>query len=339
MSAISRWLRGARALGHAAAPKAAPPPLNPSTWAVAADLIALQPHASGIGLRLAEPARASRAGDHASRFRGRGMDYRESRGYVAGDDVRSMDWRVTARTGSPHVKVYEEARERPVVLFLDLNPCMFFGSRRQLKSVAAARAASLLAWAAVDGGDRVGAVLSNGDRCEIQPRGGRHGALNVIRQLVRHTDPRAGIDAAADAGALNAALHRLCRVSRPGSLTVLIGDFSGLDEHSDQLLGRLRRHGDVVAVQIVDPLEQEAPPPALYGIETDGRRGQLDTRAARSRVAYREHFAARRNAVAEVLRRHAIALVRISTTDDIANALRTHFPAGPIRSTMRRLAA
>jgi uncharacterized protein (DUF58 family) len=322
-----------------AAPPAPESPLNAGTWASARDLIALQPYAGAIGLKPTGAARARRAGEHISRFRGRGMDYRESRGYVAGDDVRSMDWRVTARSGVAHVKTYEEERERPVVLFLDLNPGMFFGTRRQLKSVAAARAAALFAWAAIDGGDRVGAVLSNGERCELQPRSGRLGALELIRQVVKHTDPRSGMEARADAGALNAALHRLCRVSRPGSLTILLGDFYGLDEHSDKLLLRLRRQGDVVAVQIVDPLEESAPPAALYDVETDGRRGILDTRNAAARLGYQEHFCLHHRAVATIMRRHAIPLVRLSTETDVTAALRDHFPAGAVSTSTSRFAA
>ncbi|MEO6272164.1 MAG: DUF58 domain-containing protein [Rhodoferax sp.] len=328
---MGQWFRAS------AAPAVTAPPalLNAGTWASSQDLIGLQPYAGAIGLQPTGAARARRAGEHASRFRGRGMDYRESRGYVAGDDVRSMDWRVTARSGIAHVKVYEEERERPVVLFLDLNPGMFFGSRRQLKSVVAARAAALFAWAAVGGGDRMGAVLSNGERCELQPRGGRHGALEVIRQVVKHTDPRIGIAAQADAGALNAALHRLCRVSRPGSLTILLGDFYGLDAQSDKLLLRLRRHGDVAAVQIVDPLEQQAPPAALYGVESRGQRTVLDTRSAAAQRAYTDYFGRHHEAVAAMMRRHGIPLVWLSTENDVATALRAHFPAGSFRPLAR----
>ncbi len=169
--------------------------LNAATHVTVADLIGLQRYAGKIDLMHARSARARLAGNHLSRFRGRGMDYQESRAYQAGDDVRSMDWRVTARTGKPHVKVYQEERERPVVLFLDLNPGMFFGSRGMLKSVAAARAAALIAWAAAAHGDRIGALLFNGGYCDLQPRGGKHGVLRLIRQVVEHTDPRTGVNA------------------------------------------------------------------------------------------------------------------------------------------------
>ncbi len=159
--------------------------LNAATRVTVEDLIELQRHAGKIDLTHARSARARLAGNHLSRFRGRGMDYQESRAYQAGDDARSMDWRVTARTGKPHVKLYQEERERPVVLFLDLNPGMFFGSRGMLKSVVAARAAALIAWAAAAHGDRIGGLLFNGGYCDLQPRGGKHGVLRLIRQIGR----------------------------------------------------------------------------------------------------------------------------------------------------------
>ena len=134
-------------------------------------------------------ARSAITGVHASRFRGRGMDYQESRVYQSGDDIRSMDWRVTARTGRAHVKLYQEERERPVVVMVDLGPGMFFATRGAFKSVIAARAAALIGWAAIQNGDRIGALLFNGGHHEIRPQGGQRGVLRLIRELVTATDP------------------------------------------------------------------------------------------------------------------------------------------------------
>ena len=104
-------------------------------------------------------ARALRAGSNVSRLRGRGMDFAEVRNYQAGDEIRHMEWRVTARTGKPHVKLYEEERERPVIILTDFNPSMYFGTRLAFKSVIAARLAAILAWTVVKQGDRVGGFL------------------------------------------------------------------------------------------------------------------------------------------------------------------------------------
>lgn len=300
--------------------------LNPATWAGADDLIALRGRGEGIDLQRRSPARATRAGAHLSRFRGRGMDYQESRGYQPGDDVRRMDWRVTARTGQPHVKLYQEERERPVLLFLDLHPGMVFATRGVLKSVAAAQVAALLGWATAAGGDRVGALLASASgHVELPPRGGSHGVLQLVRQLVAHGDPRVGINAGANAGDLNASLLRLRRVARPGSLIVLISDFQGLDAASTPLLARLRQHNDVLAIHIVDPIERTPPPSGRYGIASGGRETVLDTRSAAARKAYQAHFAHLAAQVDETMRREAIPVLRLSTDDDIAATLRRHF--------------
>jgi uncharacterized protein (DUF58 family) len=301
--------------------------LNSATWASAQDLIDLQRHAGKIGLTHAGPARARLAGDHLSRFRGRGMDYQESRGYQAGDDIRSMDWRVTARTGNPHVKVYQEERERPVVVFVDLNPGMFFGTQGMLKSVLAARAAALIAWAALARGDRVGAMLFNGEHSDLPPRGGKHGVLRLIRQLVARSDPRAGIEASLHPGSLNVALGRLRRVARPGSLVVLISDFYGIDEESARHLAWLRRHNDVVALQVVDAIEEAPPPSGRYGVATAAGRAILDTASSAARRAYSDYFVRHHEQVRAAMRRHAIPLLRLSTAVDLVAALRWHFAA------------
>ena len=313
--------------------------LNTATHVTVSDLIELQRHASKIDLMHARSARARLAGHHLSRFRGRGMDYLESRAYQTGDDVRSMDWRVTARTGKPHVKVYQEERERPVVLFLDLNPGMFFGSRGMLKSVVAARAAALIAWAAAAHGDRVGALLFNGGYCDLQPRGGKHGVLRLIRQVVEHIDPRTGLDAQPGAGGLNAALSRLRRVSLPGSLIILLGDYYGIDDDSAKRLLHLRRHSDVAAIQIVDPLEEAPPAPARYGVEAGGALGVLDVRSTATRRAYEDHFRRHHQTVAEIMRACAVPLLRLSTGDDVVAALRRHFAADIARVSAERIAA
>jgi uncharacterized protein (DUF58 family) len=313
--------------------------LNTATHVTAVDLIELQRHAGKISLRHARSARSRFAGDHLSRFRGRGMDYQESRAYQAGDDVRSMDWRVTARTGKPHIKLYKEERERPVVLFLDLNPGMFFGSRGMLKSVVAARAAALIAWIAVAHGDRVGALLFNGGSCALQPRGGTHGVLRLIRQMVEHTDPRTGVNAQTYSGGLNAALSRLRRVARPGSLIVLLGDYYGLDDDSGKRLLYLRQHSDVAAIQIVDPLEETSPAPARYGVEAAGVPGILDVRSGAARQAYEDYFRRHHQSVAAIMRACAIPLLRLSTSDDVAGALRRHFAADVVRPRNERLVA
>ncbi|MDQ6629934.1 MAG: DUF58 domain-containing protein, partial [Pseudomonadota bacterium] len=243
-----------------------------------------------------------------------------------------------ARTGNPHVKVYQEERERPVVVFVDLNPGMFFGTQGVLKSVLAARAAALIAWAAVARGDRVGAMLFNGEHSDLQPRGGKLGVLRLIRQLVAHTDPRAGIEAPGHETGLSAALGRLRRVARPGSLVVLISDFYGIDDETARHLSWLRRHNDVVALQIVDAIEEAPPPSGRYGVVAAGRRGILDTGSSAARRAYSDYFGRHHEQVRAAMRRHAIPLLRLSTGGDLVAALRWHFAAAEPTSVGRAAA-
>ena len=265
------------------------------------------------------------SGAHVSRFRGRGMDYLESRGYQPGDDIRSMDWRVTARSGRAHIKVYQEERERPIVVMLDLGPGMFFATRGAFKSVIAARAAALIGWTAVHNGDRIGALLFNGGHHELRPLGGSRGVLRLIRTLVEMTDPARAPGGRSDSDSgqhLNDALMRLRRVARPGSLVFLLSDFYGCDTDTRRHLQYLRKHNDVIALQIVDTLEMAPPPAGHYAISDGHNNGLLDTRSTARRQAYLDYFAAHHRAVRELMQQCAVPLQQLATTDSVAHSLR-----------------
>ena len=300
------------------------------------ELIRLRLRARNFPLDRRRPVRSVIAGTHTSRFRGRGMDYQESRNYQPGDDIRSMDWRVTARSGLAHVKLYREERERPVVLMIDLGPGMFFATRGAFKSVIAARAAALLGWAAVANGDRVGALLFNGRHRELRPLGGQRGVLRLIRELVAVTDPVQGTSAPANANHLNEALLRLRRVVRPGSLIFMLSDFYAIDADTRRHLQRLRLHNDVVACRIVDALEGEPPPPGRYAMTDGVHNGVFDTRTAARRRAYGRYFAEHHRRLHKLLQDCAIPLLRLATTDDVEQCLRDALASGstvtPLRS-------
>jgi uncharacterized protein (DUF58 family) len=296
--------------------------IHPSTD----ELIQLRLLARDLPLRARarQSARSVLAGGHRSNFRGRGMDYLESRAYQSGDDIRNMDWRVTARSGRAHVKVYHEERERPVVVMADFGPGMFFATHGAFKSIIAARAAALIAWAAVDDGDRIGALLYNGKHRELRPAGGQRGALRLIRALVAAADPAGRPEQTTQPhNALNAALLRLRRVARPGSLVFIVSDFYNTDGDSRQHLQHLRRHNDVVACQILDRLELQPPVAGQYPVQHGEQQGILDTRSANRRQAWVEHFAARRRAVDALMQQCAVPLLRLTTGDDVAQSLRS----------------
>lgn len=289
------------------------------------ELVRYRLQARELRLSSRQPARSTITGGHASRFRGRGMDYLESRDYQPGDDIRSMDWRVTARTNRAHVKLYQEERERPVVVMVDLGPGMFFATRGAFKSVIAARAAALIGWAAIQHGDRIGALFFNGVHHELRPLGGQRGVMRLIRQLVVATDPAAalaspGIDA--HNNKLNEALLRLGRVARPGSLVYILSDFYAMNADTRRHLQRLRQHNDVVACQIVDAVELAAPPPGRYAVTNGAATGLLDTSSRKRRQAYDDYFSGHHQAVSDLMRQCAVPLRRITTTDDVVQALR-----------------
>lgn len=296
------------------------------------ELIRLRSAARGLRLNRRRRAATGPPGPQHSRLRGRGVDYLETRGYQPGDDIRHMDWRVTARTGEPHTKIYQQERERPVVLVVDANPSMFFGSRGAFKSVTAARAAALLGWAAVDAGDRIGGFFYGAARPgsdlprhrELEPAGGPRGALRLIRELASWGQPPPADAASGEPGRLTTALRRLHRVARPGSLVVIISDFYTLadDEAAGRPLARLRQHNDILALQVSDALEYEPPPPGSYPV-SDGRQlRQLEIGSAQAAAAYRAHFAAHHRRIRQCLRGRDIPLLSLRGDADAVAALR-----------------
>ena len=205
------------------------------------------------------------AGGERSPFKGRGIDFEEVRRYQPGDDVRHMDWRVTARSGEPHLKIFREERERPVFFVVDYTGSMLFGTKVAFKSVVAAKAASLLAWASHLRGDRIGGVVfSNQGHGERRPRGGKSGVLQVLDLLSRHHQQARQSDSPLNddgRSAFVSALARVARTARPGSLIFLLSDFRNLDTQAVPYLTRLGGHHDVVSMLVYDPLEQDPPSP------------------------------------------------------------------------------
>lgn len=196
-----------------------------------------------------------------SKTRGRGMEFDEVRHYQAGDDVRAIDWRVTARTGQAHTKLFREERERPVVTLVDFSASMQFGSQLLLKSVQACHLAAALAWQASQRGDRVGALLGHAERhLEIRPQARQHGVLRIIHGLVEMQNQALSHTHDAASNVLEQLLQRTRQVAKPGTIVHIISDWSELSEASETLLQVLQRHCTVNLLQCTDPLEHALPP-------------------------------------------------------------------------------
>ncbi|MDH3687858.1 MAG: DUF58 domain-containing protein [Gammaproteobacteria bacterium] len=289
-------------------------------------LVNLRLAASRLDLSSTRTPRTASTGGYFSRFRGRGMEFEESRTYLAGDDIRTMDWKVTARTGQPHTKVFREERERPVLMVVDFRSTMFFGTRVSFKSVTAAGATALLSWVAADRGDRVGAlVFSDHQHDELRPAGGRTGVLRLLRVLVEKSKPPARVEyhsgsTKRDTG-LDHALHRARRVARPGSLIFVLSDFYRLGTIAQHHLMRLGVHNDVVLCWITDPLESNPPPPGRYPVSDGVRRIVLETQALALIDAYRKRFESQSLLVQSLAGSHGITLITLSTAEDIVTGL------------------
>jgi uncharacterized protein (DUF58 family) len=220
------------------------------------DLIRIKADASGFSLLPRQPITSLLAGRHASRLRGRGLAFEELRHYVQGDDVRTIDWKATARLRSPHVRVYNEERDRPVLLVVDQRRPMFFGSYRAMKSVTAAEIAALGAWRALAAGDRVGGIVFNEDEIiDQRPHGSQTRVLRLLHEVARLNQALAE-QPGTTAGqvTLNQALEAALRCAVNDHLVVLISDLDGADDETKRLATLLAAHNDVLVIAVYDPL-------------------------------------------------------------------------------------
>lgn len=285
-------------------------------------------------IRLAGPARAIalnvlrvnslQTGAYVSRFRGRGMEFDESRPYQPGDDPRSIDWRVTARSTTAYTKLFREERERPVLVAVDLRSNMHFATQGCFKSVNASRAAALLSWAAHHRGDRLGGIIF-GDTThrELKPRLGRRAALQFVHELVEHPDWVRSDTELANGNALTQAMSALRRVARPGSLVVVISDFVGFTRAAQSYLSSVARHNEVLAVFLNDPLERQLPPPGRYRLVSPNDELAIDTYAAPARRDYEHAFEERMEELEKFCHRYGVHLMPMSTDDDPVSTLQT----------------
>lgn len=298
-------------------------------------LCALQAGARSLDLRGWREHLAQPGNGQPARTRGRGVDYVESRVYRPGDDIRSMDWRVTARSGRPHTKLYQEDNAQRICLLVDVCPSLFFGTRRVFKSVVAAEAVALLCWAAVQQGAKVSALLSNGARrIEIRDRAGRQGALALLQALVSLSN--AGSAGPQEVQPLSVLLRRVRPLLQPGTVLPVISDFTSLDADGERELARLAAHNILLLVQVYDPLEAAPPPPGRYAI-TDGREtAVMDTRERSVRADYHQHFAARRTRLRVLADRSAVPLLSVCTADDAVDTLVAALGAHASRHAGRR---
>ncbi len=265
-------------------------------------------------------------GAYVSHFRGRGMEFDESRPYQPGDDPRNIDWRVTARSTEAYTKLFREERERPVLVVVDLRSNMHFATQGCFKSVSASRAAALISWAAHHRGDRLGGLIfGDSTHRELKPKLGRQAALRYVHELVNHPDWEASAERTAknEESPLTQAMAALRRVARPGSLIVVISDFVGFSRAAQAYLAGVARHNEVLAVFISDPLEHDLPPPGRYRLVNFDAELAIDTYARTARQDYEHAFEERQHNLEGFCQRYGIHLLAMSTQDDPVVCMQT----------------
>ncbi len=280
------------------------------------DLVALRGRLAGLSLRHLRRRLSFRAGARETRVRGRGMEYEESRAYAPGDDVRTMDWRVMARTGEAHTKVFAEEKERRFLLAIDLSPTLYFGTRYAFKSYAAAQVAAHVGWLASRTGARIGGLIVTADgHYEVRPGKTRAGLMGVFHHLVENVN--LAPPAAGGTDRLNFLLRELQRVVKPGSIITLISDFIGLDAQSPEYVSALVRHNDVNLFWVHDRTEVEPWSAGIYPVLAGGERRELFLRNADPWIEARQQA-------------HCERIERLATSFNLASfALSCNEPIAP----------
>lgn len=286
------------------------------------ELIACQHQASKLNLHDFSRRLNTHTGNMTSHLRGRGIDFSETRCYQSGDDIRCMDWRITARTGEPHVKLYQTERERPTLFATDLGRSLFFGTQVAFKSVIAARITATLAWAALQQGDRTGGIVFNNTvHHTIRPANRQRGILPLLNTLSHMTQQTPSVN---QNDYFNTALSQLLPLNRPGSLIFIISDFYNVNSQTLRYLNHFSIKSDVICIFVYDALEATAPPPNRYPIH--GKQPNwLDTRSVNVTKQYADHFNQRVNMIQQHCHTCAIPLLMINTAKPFLTTLHSSF--------------
>lgn len=289
------------------------------------DLVELQFKAKGFSLLPRQPVESLLSGRHASRLRGRGLTFEELRDYRPGDDIRAIDWKATARLRSPHVRVYSEERERPVLLIVDQRNPMFFGSKRTTKATAAVEVAALSAWRVLDVKDRVGAIVFGDDEIvQIRPQRSRQTVMRICNELIRLNRKLSAASPRSTPENLNAALQRAVNVANHDYLVVIVTDYDGADDETRRLCTTLAAHNDVLAVLTYDPLGIKLPDEP--GLEvTDGENAMAIPESENFHGKYEDAFREKLADIRSVLGSIRIPVLPICTHEPVAEQILTAF--------------
>jgi len=286
------------------------------------DLLELRHQARTLGVAAHHLVNSTFTGLYASVFRGTGLDFDEVREYREGDDIRNMDWLVTARTNTPHLKIFREERQRSVILCIDMGPHMNFGTRGTFKSIQAARVAALIGWAASKQHDRVGGVLFGNPATGLRyfrATPGRRGLWQLLRAL---TQPIEQGDT--DESQLMAALQHLDSGTGTGSLIFVIAPINNVTAGFERIVGSLKQRHDVVLLPVDDPADRDLPSmgPVIFS-NAAGELLEVDTDSEAGREAFRLDWEQRREELRQLSFRLKLGLIPVSTNEDVHQSLVT----------------
>lgn len=299
------------------------------------NLVSLRQYANLLPIHKQKKVLNELAGIHTSNLRGRGVDFSEVRSYQAGDDIRAMDWRVTARNQKPHIKVFHEERERPIMIICDLRSSMFFGTQHAFKAVLAADIASLFSWSALNNGDRIGALLFDNNReIDIRPKPGRKQVMHVLHELAQFNHQQDTVLTQSEKP--NALSNRFAdmlrharQVIRPGSTVYFISDWQGFDQDCERQLHQINKHNDVVGINIFDAFEENILPLGSYPL-TDGKQKlQLECYSKTQGLEHQRLFQQRQQQLKQKSLKLGMPLISLQAQQDIIAKLRSGLGLNP----------
>ena len=287
-------------------------------------LMALQFQTRGLSFVARQPQGSILAGNHASRLRGRGLNFDELRRYQPGDDLRHLDWRASLRTGKPVIRTFTEERDRPALIVVDQRMSMFFGSVRSFKSAVAAELGALAAWMVFNAGDRVGGLVFNDEHIDsVAPLRSRKRVEALCSRIVQQNAALSAgnPDHEAD-GQLDKVLQRCLALAGHDHLICIVSDFAGAGDRTLQLMRQLSAHNDVIALQVYDPLALNVPDSGHLMVTQGQLQVELAVQKRQVRQPLGDFLGGRLRDVASLLRRSQVPLLMISTALPAVDQLR-----------------
>jgi len=284
------------------------------------ELVAEQKNLPYVALKQKRPA-SNRSGDVKSAFKGRGMELEEVRAYTFGDDVRDIDWRITARKSEPFTKVYNEEKDRVMTVVLDMSASMVFGTRKELKTVTAAKIAALLGWMSLHNKDRFGMLIYDGRQTSyFKPQGSIKGLMSIFNKIVAVS--RQVIAENMPEGGLSEAL-KVLEYNQKGQGTVFIlSDFYNFDNEKFRNIAALSKRHKVYCIHIFDVLEDIAPANGDYRAEYNGQKITFNSSSGAFKQAYQQYFAQNRESIKKNCQKFLCKYIEIRTDVPVFKQLR-----------------